>query len=57
MKCSGGGEMEAIEHRKLDRKRWSDERLTAGLAGAAGEERGALVELLLDLAEFDRRYP
>lgn len=34
---------------------WSDDRLTLALAAAAAGERSSLVELLLDLVEFDHR--
>lgn len=47
--------METIEERRRERAGWTDERLTTDLARAAADERGALVELLLDLAEFDKR--
>lgn len=47
--------MNSIEERRGERKKWSDERLTLELASAAAGERGSLVELLLDLVEFDHR--
>ncbi|MDP3542184.1 MAG: hypothetical protein Q8T11_06890 [Elusimicrobiota bacterium] len=46
--------MPTIKERRAERERWSDERLTASLAAAVGE-RSSLVELLLDLVEFDHR--
>jgi hypothetical protein len=47
--------METLKERLHERSAWSDERLTTELAKAAVNERGALVELLLNLIEFDRR--
>ena len=47
--------MKTIDDRRGERKKWSDERLTLELANAAAGERGSLVELLLDLVEFDHR--
>jgi hypothetical protein len=47
--------MKTIEERRTERAQWSDERLTAELAKAAAGERSSLVELLLDLVEFDHR--
>lgn len=47
--------MPTIKERRAERARWSDERLTAELAHAAAGERSSLVELLLDLVEFDHR--
>ncbi|MCR4294302.1 MAG: hypothetical protein NUW21_02115 [Elusimicrobia bacterium] len=47
--------MQTIQERRAERARWSDERLTAELANAAAGERSSLVELLLDLVEFDHR--
>ena len=47
--------METIEERRRARVGWTDERLTTDLAKASANERCALVELLLDLAEFDKR--
>lgn len=47
--------MKTIEERRAERARWSDERLTAELANAAAGERCSLIELMLDLVEFDHR--
>ena len=47
--------MDDIELCRRERAGWTDERLTADLAQAAGDERRALIALLLDLAEFDER--
>lgn len=47
--------MESIERRRRERNTWTDDRLTTDLARAAADERHALIELLLDLAEFDKR--
>jgi len=47
--------MDTIEERKRERAGWTDERLTSDLGKAAANERCALVELLLDLPEFEKR--
>lgn len=47
--------MKTIEERRAERAHWDDETLTAELAKAAAGERSSLIELLLDLVEFDHR--
>lgn len=47
--------MKTINERLAERATWTDERLTMDLANAASRERSSLVELLLDLIEFDHR--
>lgn len=47
--------MKTIAERRAERACWSDARLTAELLKAAAGERSSLIELLLDLVEFDHR--